>query len=295
MFTGRRFDIETGLYYYRARYYNPHIGRFMQTDPVGYGDGMNMYTYCGNNSLNLADPTGTHSYSFSWAEKGFDLKFFDDDGEQIGDTYHGESVFDFTHVMGQWQAQGHFDNEWMEDQDEGGLWENSAKDSILFWDLRILKHMGVFSGEEYRQLGNAGVKIKRNVKDPKTGRRNCYDIDTTTVYWGGMVDLGFSSSYDKAPEHAILAHELDHAYYELFLRGTPDIVRWEIHAVRRENKARYAYFEHSLKVGFGVYPRVSYLGTTSHDMVLPSEWTNPNADVIGSKRYWAQREPVIYD
>ena len=30
MFTGRRFDIETGLYYYRARYYNPHIGRFMQ-------------------------------------------------------------------------------------------------------------------------------------------------------------------------------------------------------------------------------------------------------------------------
>jgi len=36
MFTGRRFDIETGLYYYRARYYNPYIGRFLQTDPVGY-------------------------------------------------------------------------------------------------------------------------------------------------------------------------------------------------------------------------------------------------------------------
>ena len=41
MFTGRRFDIETGLYHYRARCYNPHIGRFMQTNPVGYTDGIN--------------------------------------------------------------------------------------------------------------------------------------------------------------------------------------------------------------------------------------------------------------
>ncbi len=58
MFTGRRFDIETGLYYYRARYYNPHIGRFMQTDPVGYSAGMNLYAYCGNNPLGYTDPSG---------------------------------------------------------------------------------------------------------------------------------------------------------------------------------------------------------------------------------------------
>jgi RHS repeat-associated protein len=58
MFTGRRFDIETGLYYYRARYYNPHIGRFMQTDPVGYGDGINWYLYCRNNPLAFVDPSG---------------------------------------------------------------------------------------------------------------------------------------------------------------------------------------------------------------------------------------------
>ena len=58
MFAGRRFDIETGLYYNRARYYNPYTGRFLQADPIGYGAGMNMYVYCGNNSLNYVDPSG---------------------------------------------------------------------------------------------------------------------------------------------------------------------------------------------------------------------------------------------
>lgn len=58
VFTGRQYDSETGLYYYRARYYSPKIGRFLQTDPVGYFAGLNLYTYCGNNPINLVDPDG---------------------------------------------------------------------------------------------------------------------------------------------------------------------------------------------------------------------------------------------
>ncbi len=58
MFTGRTFDVETGLYYYRARYYNPFMGRFLQADSVGYEADMNLYRYCMNNPLNLVDPFG---------------------------------------------------------------------------------------------------------------------------------------------------------------------------------------------------------------------------------------------
>jgi RHS repeat-associated protein len=68
LFTGRRFDAETGLYYYRARYYNPHIGRFLQTDPIGYAGGLNWYAYCGNNPTVLVDPWGLCDGQSGWGD-----------------------------------------------------------------------------------------------------------------------------------------------------------------------------------------------------------------------------------
>jgi RHS repeat-associated protein len=58
LFTGRAYDAETGLYYYRARYYDYATGRFLQPDPTGYASGLNLYTYCSNNPAVFVDPDG---------------------------------------------------------------------------------------------------------------------------------------------------------------------------------------------------------------------------------------------
>ncbi|MDD5492517.1 MAG: RHS repeat-associated core domain-containing protein, partial [bacterium] len=54
-YTGREYDSETGLYYYRARYMDPKTGRFLQQDPIW---SKNLYPYVRNNPLNLIDPYG---------------------------------------------------------------------------------------------------------------------------------------------------------------------------------------------------------------------------------------------
>ncbi len=57
-YTGQAWIAELGLDYYKARFYNPGLGRFLQTDPVGYQDDFDLYTYVGNDPLNGTDPSG---------------------------------------------------------------------------------------------------------------------------------------------------------------------------------------------------------------------------------------------
>jgi len=57
-YVGMYYDAETGLYYDRARYYSPTLGRFLQTDPIGYKDDIDLYTYVGNDPTDRTDPTG---------------------------------------------------------------------------------------------------------------------------------------------------------------------------------------------------------------------------------------------
>ena len=61
-FTGREFDAESGLYYYRARYYDPALGMFIQSDPIGFAAGdLNIYAYVENDPFNWTDPSGLAS------------------------------------------------------------------------------------------------------------------------------------------------------------------------------------------------------------------------------------------
>ena len=63
IFTGRRFDPETSnattqMYFYRARYYSPTLGRFISRDPIDYDGGMNLYEYVGGGAVDAVDPSG---------------------------------------------------------------------------------------------------------------------------------------------------------------------------------------------------------------------------------------------
>jgi len=57
-FAGYFFDTESGLYHVRNRMYHPTLGRWMQRDPAGYVDGMNLYEYAGGNAPGRVDPSG---------------------------------------------------------------------------------------------------------------------------------------------------------------------------------------------------------------------------------------------
>lgn len=60
-YTGMERDDETGLEYHQARYYIPWLGRWMNFDPIGIGDGVNVYAYCRNNPVGNVDSSGTQT------------------------------------------------------------------------------------------------------------------------------------------------------------------------------------------------------------------------------------------
>ncbi len=88
-FQGQRFDHETGLYFMKARHYDPKIGRFLQPDPIGYGDGLNMYQFGYNNPNCFSDPLGL----------GADGSQGSSDTGNGADSSGSKTIIDYIHVL----------------------------------------------------------------------------------------------------------------------------------------------------------------------------------------------------
>ena len=84
-FTGRENDGSTGLYFYRARYYNPTFGRFMSEDPLGFpgGPDSDLYSYVRNSPVILVDPFGLEPSSCGFLGIGCAVRFLSDHSSSI--------------------------------------------------------------------------------------------------------------------------------------------------------------------------------------------------------------------
>src|SRR6266487_2832321 len=97
LFTGQQWYSELGLYDLRNRFYSPDIGRFLQTDPIGFnGDASNLYRYCGNNPLKRSDPSG----QIMWQIWGYEDRVIVDGSGFFGNnSTHGELNLSYSDAM----------------------------------------------------------------------------------------------------------------------------------------------------------------------------------------------------
>lgn len=209
-FSGRRLDAETDSYYYRARCFSPLLGRFLQVDPLGYEDSMNLFEFCSNSPNNYLDPLGTKiRLNGTPEEKKMAAEWLSEiSGTKVKVCDSGYVSSDFDSPSGY--------------EDMGG-WLKEMIEHEKTIDVRI--GMALTGGGGFT---NGRVTIDTVLKDPnqkswyyREPLRNWLDLVPPHHYYRG---------------EQILAHELQHAHDYLYndISGS-NKESWERRAIKREN------------------------------------------------------------
>jgi len=295
MFTGREFDKETGLYYYRARYYNPEIGRFLQTDPTGYGDGMNWYAYCKNNSIVSVDSSGCDDYGFH--RSGDKLEFYchDAQGNQTG-AWQFDSMDAWLGWAENDQA-GIFGTDWMKTEVGWTLAGQGVDHTQKWWFWRIKAIIWLHAGgmetmirKIEEQINSGTMRIRPLLDD---SYRNFYTSANNKVEWSprqrSLPSKTYRNWHTWYSPLVSLSHELVHLADDVaYDRYDDQVVDSELRAVRYEDRVRWALFNFDPTCS-NLWPRPG-VKETAHDIkgatTAAEAWAGFNEKRVGYYEYY---------
>jgi RHS repeat-associated protein len=189
-YTGRELDSETGLYYYRARYYDVGTGRFLQKDPIGFGGGdINIYRYVKASPLNFRDPRGRKEYPNDFVGPLDRSGYYTSQMTQtlcgrVPPAPPGVSIYDNIQ-----EASNNWNPFWFRDQvQNGGKWDYKQIDPLYedFGNFNYGASGTAFGFSDTRLLREAG----RAQRKAGTSKPNWGDPGWLLDPWGGTPPYG---------------------------------------------------------------------------------------------------------